>query len=56
MIEMQNIDEAIIKASKEGRYAIGISISDNWIVRQYQAEGYKVTVRTDGAYWINWGG
>ena len=54
--EMQNIDEAIIKASKEGRYAIGISISDNWIVRQYQAEGYKVTVRTDGAYWINWGG
>lgn len=54
-IEIENIDKAIVKASKEGGYVICFSISDNWVVQRYQAEGYKVTVRADGNYWINWG-
>jgi hypothetical protein len=56
MIEMKNIDEAIVKAAKEGRYCIHMPISDNWIVRRYQAEGYTVNVtsRADAAYLIKW--
>lgn len=56
--EMETIDEAIEKAAKEGRFGIYINISDSWVIEQYRSEGFRVnvTVRSDGAYWLNWGG